>query len=134
MRWISDPEAGLVRSARRYETTTPGAPERTNEARLTRGRRTVLDGLVISRANGRAREGSMSSARDRRRTRRWAPKVDSCRAAVYNDAHTRDEAAGEGGGGEKRKAGHEGGKRTSCRSRRGVKRDATRVERVEEPG
>ncbi|KYQ54819.1 hypothetical protein ALC60_06158, partial [Trachymyrmex zeteki] len=106
VRWISNPEAGR-------------APERTNEARLTRGRRTVLDELHVLRE---------VSEEDTARP----PKVDSCRAAVYNDAlalacplaraHAR--RGGERRTREKRKAGHKGGKRTSCRSRRGVKRDA----------
>lgn len=71
VRWISDPEAGLVRNARGAEIRDDArAPERINEARLTRGRRTVLDESVISQANRRAREGSMSSVRNRRKTRR----------------------------------------------------------------
>ncbi|KYN07590.1 hypothetical protein ALC62_01410, partial [Cyphomyrmex costatus] len=101
VRWISNPEAGLVRSAR-------------------------------SRAHGDRYETAHVLREVSEEDTARPPKVDSCRAAVYNDAlalacsraRTHARRGGERRTREKRKAGRRGGKRTSCRSRCGVKRDA----------
>lgn len=114
--------------------------ERTNEPRLTRGRRTSIRRAGNKPSQWEDQRGQHVLREESEEDTARLPKVDSCRAPVYNDvparARTRDEEAVEGmRGKKKRETGeYKEGKRTSRRSRRAMKWDAMRPERVEERG